>query len=99
METKILKNLKSLHNKILNGKLRREFTEDEIKTFMELEDLAIKEINCYEKGIKDFVEWFFNNKYKSIATNENYLLVVKDGIWEDAVKIFLDMIKSELPTT
>lgn len=95
METKILKNLKSLHNKILNGKLRKNFTKEEIETFMELEDLARKEISCYEKGIEDFVKWFFNNKYKSIATNENYLLVVKDGIWEDAVKIFLDMIKNK----
>lgn len=95
METKILKNLKSLHNKILNGKLRKNFTKEEIEAFMELEDLVIKGISCYEKGIKDFIEWFFNNKYKSIATNENYLLVVKDGIWEDAVKIFLDMIKNK----
>lgn len=95
METKILKNLKSLHNKILNGKLRKNFTKEEIETFMELEDLAIKGISCYEKGIKDFIEWFFNNKYKSIATDEDYLLVVKDGIWEDAVKIFLDMIKNK----
>ena len=40
MNDKTIKNLESLHNKILKSKLCEEITEDEMKAFVELKDIA-----------------------------------------------------------
>ncbi len=94
MNDKTIKNLESLHNKILKSELCKEITEDEMKAFVELKDIAKKENDNYIKGIKDFTKWFFDNKYKDISKKEKCFLVGKDGIWVDAEEIFFDMLKT-----